>query len=184
MPDAAPAFPTDLVSSRPFVPLVAKGVNATIRASAVLTADFVASAVVDCVHARNLALTLKYDAAAAGTANTPTLILMGSNAAAQPLVGDDEWGALAELEISGTDAVQADSLPAGVDLTVTPEFVTKKLRPLAITTHPSDAGTDKLRMLFVVPIDAIRYLFVLAKEEGDTDAGQLGTLAIDAAVSS
>jgi len=183
MADTAPTFPADLGASRPATPLALKGSNATLRASLVLTANFVASAIADCTLARKCALTIKYDADASGTANTPTILLMASNAATQPLVGDDEWGVLSELEIAGTDAVQTDTLPDGVAFTVTPEFVAKKLRPLAITTYPSDAGTDKLRMMLILDVSAIRYLVVLAKEEGDTGAGDFGLLSIDAALS-
>jgi len=183
MADAAPTQPATHDPGRPDVPLASKGDNASIRDSLVLTANFVASAIVDCGRMRKCALTIKYDADASGTANTPTMIIMASNAATVPLFGDDEWGALAELENTGEDAVQTDSFPAGVDMTITPEFVTKKLRPLAITTHPSDAGTDKLRMFLILDVSAIKWFFVMAKEEGDTGAGDLGVLQIDAALS-
>jgi hypothetical protein len=173
----------------PSIPLAAKGYNFTVfdstpstGAQTPLTANFKAGSVVDLGKAGSCALSIKYDADASGTANRPQLLVLVSNAESQPLITADEWVALSELEISGTDAVLTDSMPTDVDITVQPEFVVKKLRGLAIDLYAADAGTDKLRLGLVVDVRRWRWLCVLAKEEGDTDAGDVGVLVVQAAL--
>jgi hypothetical protein len=176
--------------SRPTVPLAHKGDNATIFDSTAvtggqtpLTANYKAGDVLDCGSAGSVALSIKYDADAEGTANFPQIIVLVSNAATEPAITADEWVALADLEATGTDGVLTDAFPASVDLTITPEWVVKKLRPIAIDLYPSDDGADKVRVGLVVDVRRWKYLCVLAKEEGDVTADQVGVLVVEAALS-
>jgi len=166
----------------PSVPAAHKGDNAEIF-NATLTANYVAGTVLECKGARTCALTIKYNTDASGTPGKPGLVILGSNHSSAPLVTDDEWGVLAELEGTGTDATLGDSLPASVDFTLTPEFNVRKLRGTAVDFYASDNATDKLRKLFPLDVSYIKYLVVLAKEEGDTDAGDLGALVVLASLS-
>lgn len=179
---AAPTFPESLGPNRGTIPLAAKGDNATIFSSA-LTANWQASDVIDLGRAGRLALAVHYDADASGTANQLELCVWVSNAASAPVVADDEWVVPNDGDTSPTATVQADSFPAGADMTATPEWGLRKIRPGYWQTEPSDAGTDKIRVGLVLDVRAWKYAVVMAKEVGDTDAGDLGALTLKAALS-
>lgn len=183
MTTAAPTFPGDEAGpNRGIIPTALKGDNALIFEAA-LTANFQASEVVDCARASRCALTIRYDADASGTANQLELFVMVSNHTSTPAVADDVWAVLTERDITPAATLQADSMPTNVDVTTAPEWDLRKIRPVYFQTEPSNAGTNKIRLGLVVDVRSWKYIVVLAKEVGDTDADELGALNILAALS-
>ena len=73
-----------------------------------------------------------------------------------------------------------DSMPSGVDVTVTPEWGMIETRPGFFRIQADDAATDKARVALVVNVRYWRWIVVLAKEHGNTTTD--GTLVIDAAL--
>lgn len=178
------AQPTIPSIGKPVHPASIKGPNATIWSAsdepgAALDEDFQAGTIVDTQGATALACTIKYDAAAA-TGNSCDLFFLVSNAATQPAIGDDEWAVLPGEDASPTEAVQDDSMPSGVDVTVTPEWGMIETRPGFFRVQADDAATDKARVALVVNVRYWRWIVVLAKEHGNTTTD--GTLVIDAAL--
>lgn len=155
--------------------LPASGVAVEIRATAALTAAWVATPVVGVRDARTLTLEILYDAAEGTTAGQAQIIALGSNAAAAPLVADDQWVALGAVDASPTDAVLTGTMPTGFDPTITPEWGVYSVRPGVLETLPTDAGTDKIRIGVPLDVTGYRFVCVLAKEVGDVEApGLLG----------
>lgn len=150
-----------------------------------LTANWKAGTIFSCGNARVCALSMKYDADASGTANRPQVIVCGSNKAGTtaPVIADDEWFPLTREDATPTDGVIAGTFPTNFDATVQPEWGVVKMRGLVFELFPSDAGSDKYRMMVFVNVAHIRWLVVLAKELGDQDAGDVGVLVVEASLS-
>ena len=178
------ASPTAPTVHSPIFAASLKGANATIwsvgdEPGAALDEDFQAGTIIDTGHASALACTIKYDCAAA-TANNVDFFFMVSNAATIPAIADDEWCVLPHPDVSPTAQVQDDSMPASVDVTVTPEWGRIVTRPGYFRTEPGDNATDKLRIGLVVTVRYWRWIVLLAKEHGATATD--GTLVVDAAL--
>lgn len=180
MANAAPTLPANYGGNRPFAPVAVKGDNATLRASLALTANYVESAIVTLGAAASIALQFLYDSHASATANQCKFLLWVSNASGVPAIGDDEWSAVSQLDISPADAILTDSLPGGADMTVAPAWGERFIRPSSYTLIAMTAHPQKQRPSMIVNVRHWKYFVLLAKEEGDTT--NLGTLAVNAAL--
>lgn len=173
------------------IPLADKQANVTIFNSGSggdqnpLTANWKASTIFSTGNARVCALSVKYSADASGTANRAQIIVCGSNKAGStaPVIGDDEWFVISREDFTPTDGVITGTMPTGFDGTLTPEWGVVKFRGLVFEHFPSDNATDKYRHMIPINVAHMRWLVVLAKELGDQDAGDVGELVIDAALS-
>jgi hypothetical protein len=165
-------------------PLPQPGVAVALRASAVLTAAWVATDVVSVRNARRVTLFCAYAADAGGTANRAQIRVMASAEDAAggtaPTVATDVWYPPAIVDATATATLLTGTKETGATMTTTqPEHGVVVARPLAITLgEPADAGTDVGRMAITLEVGPYRWLYVAAKELGDTDADQLGILGI------
>lgn len=169
IPDTAPLLAAPIAG--------VKGVNAIIWEGA-LTANFVEGQIITTGRATYLACQIHYDADAQGTANQLELTAFVSNSDAAPAIGADEWVGYPGHDVTPTAATQADTFPSGVDMTATPEFGRFVIRPAYWQLHAVDNATDKLRPPLILDVSKWRHIVLLAKEAGDTDAGELGALTI------
>lgn len=165
-------------------PLPQTGRAVPLRTSAVLTAAWVASDVVSVAAARRVTLLCAYTADAGGTGNRAQIRIMcgcedGGDGSA-PEVADDVWYAPTIVDVEGTATLLTGTKETGATVTTTqPEHGVVVARPLAITLgEPADAGTDVVRMAITIDVTGYRWMYVAAKELGDTDADQLGILGI------
>lgn len=165
-------------------PLPQPGRAVELRASAVLTANWVATGVVSVAQARRVTLYCAYAADAGGTANQAQIRVMASaednSDGSAPEVADDVWYEPAIVDVEGTATLLTGTAETGATATITsPEHGVVVARPLAITLgDPSDAGTDVVRTAITIDVTGYRWLYVASKELGDTDADQLGVLGI------
>ncbi len=175
----------DMASS----PLPQPGRAVELRASAVLTRAWVATSVVSVAQARRVTLFCAYAADASGTANRAQIRVMcageDDSDGTAPEVADDVWYAPTIVDATPTATLLTGTKETGATMTVTqPEHAVVVARPLAITLgEPSDAGTDVYRLAVTLDVTPYRWLYVAAKELGDTDAGDLGVLGIKYAIS-
>ncbi len=177
MANTAPTPPEDRPRG---TPMAAKGDNADIRESLILTANYVASEVVDASHCGSVALQFFYNADGSSTQNQMKFLVFVSNAASEPVPGDDQWSALSQLDATPADAVLTDAMPAGVDVTITPAWGERVIRQSSYSTIAMTTGVDKQRFSMIVDVRRWKFLYVSAKEEGDTT--NLGVLRIAAAL--
>lgn len=159
-------------------PMPCVGLPGELRASAVLTAAWVASNIISVRDARKITLFIAYNAAAAGTANRPQMIFAVSGELTAPAIGTDEWYALGLTDAAPTAAVLTGTGPTGWDATITPEYYNHVVAGASFTLQPSDNGTDKIRCTLTLDVTGAKHFVMLAKELGDTDADQLGTLGV------
>lgn len=165
-------------------PAPATGTAVDLRASAVLTAAWIASDVVSVAGARYVTLRIKYTADAGGTANRAQLRVMtsaesgASNAA--PAVSDDVWYPPTLVDSTPTATLLTGTKETGATGTIlSPEHAVVVARPMAITLgEPSDAGTDIWHLKIKFDVGDDLWLYIAAKELGDTDADQLGILQV------
>lgn len=165
-------------------PLPQPGRAVVLRTSAVLTDAWIATGVVSVQNARRVTLFCAYAADSGGTANRAQIRVMASaedaTAGGAPAVADDVWYAPVIVDAEATATLLTGTKETGATMTTTqPEHGVIVARPLAITLgEPSDAGTDVVRMAITLDVANYRWLYVAAKELGDTDADQLGILGI------
>lgn len=166
-------------------PLPQPGRAVELRASAVLTAAWVATDVVSVADARRVTLFCKYSADSSGTANRAQLRIMCSaeddpSDGGVPDVADDVWYAPAVVDATPTVALVTGTKETGATMTVTsPEHAVVVARPIAITLgEPSDNGTDVWHLALTIDVTPYRWMYCAAKELGDTDSGDLGTLQV------
>lgn len=160
-----------------------------IRESAVLTSAWIVSRIISVADARRCCLRFKYSAASAGTANRPQIRVMTAAEYAStglaPVVATDVWYPATLIDSAPTATLLTGTKETGIAMTVTqPEHGVVVARPGAWTLgEPSDAGTDVWHLKLTFAVDDDIWLYVAAKELGDTDAGQLGSLQIKANIS-
>jgi hypothetical protein len=165
-------------------PMPAAGKAVSMRDALVLTAAWVASDIVRVEQARRLTLYVAYAADASGTANRAQIRVMATAEddadGSSPEVADDVWYAPALVDSTPTATLLTGTKETGATVTTTqPEHAVIVARPMAITLgEPSDAGTDVYRMCLTFDVTPYRWLYVAAKELGDTDAGDLGILGL------
>jgi hypothetical protein len=160
-----------------------------IRENAVLTSAWIAARIISVADARRCCLRFKYTADASGTANRPQIRVMTSAEYAStglaPAVDNDVWYPATLVDSSPTVTNVTGTKETGATMTVTqPEHGVVVARPGAWTLgEPSDAGTDVWHLKLTFAVDDDIWLYVAAKELGDTDAGDLGLLQIKANIS-
>lgn len=155
----------------------------TVAPAAALTTNWQAGDVLDLGKYHNAAVQIFYDADGSGTSNKCNVIIMVSNAATQPLATDDEWVAVSQQDVSPTDGALTGSFPASVDVTATPNWGKVVTRGLYWESVAASAGTDKLREPIIVNVIPWRWMFVMAREGGDTDVGDTGALTVKVGLS-
>ncbi len=171
--------------SAPFDPRTGRAVS--IRDSAVLTANWVASRVIGVAGARRCALRIIYAADASGTGNRAQMRVMTSadhhTDNTDPLVSQDLWFPPTLIDASASTTDVSGTVETGAPLSLVNHGVVVA-RPVAYTVgEAADAGTNVYRMKLVFDVTDDLYLYVAVKELGDTDAGDLGTMAIKANLS-
>jgi hypothetical protein len=159
----------------------------SIRDSAVLTSAWVVSAIISVADARRCALRISYAADAGGTGNRAQMRVMscaemGATGLA-PVVATDVWYPPTLIDSTPTAGDLTGTVETGAVLSLVNHGVVVA-RPGAWTLgDAADAGTqvDRYKLVFDVADDL--WLYVAVKELGDTDAGDLGTMAIKANIS-
>jgi hypothetical protein len=156
-----------------------------LRNSALLTAAWIATDVVNVGDARRLTLFCAYTATSTSAAAYAQIRVMGScendpTDDGTPDVADDVWYSLTATSAEGTSALIAATKETGATATITqPEHLVYVVQPQAITLgQPADADTDVVRLAVTLDVSNYRWIYVAAREAGDVDAGDLGTLAI------
>ncbi len=166
-------------------PQAAVGPVKTLRDSAVLTAAWIATDAIRLDRARFCTLFFAYAADGSGTANRAQIRIMVTgeddpDALGPPDVADDVWYAPTIVDATPTATLLTGTKETGATVTTTqPEHAVVVARPLAITLgEPSDAGTDVYRLAITLDVTPWRWMYIAAKELGDTDAGDLGVLGV------
>lgn len=175
------------LSSSPRATEPATGKAEVLRDSAVLTSAWVATRVISVAGVRRVALLCAYNAHASASAARAQIRVMLSNEldtdGSNPDVADDVWYEPVIVDASPTATVLTGTKETGATMTpASSEHAVVVARPLAITLgDTTDAGTDRYRLRIVVDVTDAQFLYVAAKELGDTT--NLGTLGIKVAVS-
>lgn len=155
-----------------------------IRESAALTANWVASRVIGVQEADRCALRFKYSAAASASNARPQIRVMTSaefhTDGTAPLVSHDVWYPATLIDPTQTLTLLTGTKETGATGTITqPEHAVQIIHPGAWTLgEPSDAATDVWHLKLVFDVSDDLFLYVAAKELGDTS--HLGTLQIKA----
>jgi hypothetical protein len=156
-------------------PLPQAGDAQQLRALSSLATEWVATPIVSVELARRGALWLAYDGQTSTSAGRPEIIVLTSGERARPALGDDAWYAPAVLDVAPTDAVIAGTLPTGADYTVTPSWRRMTAGGLVLRTFPTANATDKIRLAIPLDVTHARWMYVAAREVGDTtNVGALG----------
>jgi len=159
------------------------GSSSGVAPGGALTTNWQAGDVIDLGKSREAAVQIFYDADASGTSNKCQLIIMVSNATTQPLATADEWLAVSQQDITPADGALTGTFPSGVDATATPNWGKVVTRGLFWESIAASAGTDKIREPILVRIGNWKWMFVMAREAGDTDAGDTGALVVKVGLS-
>ena len=164
-------------------PLPQPGRAIVLRTAAVLTANWVATDVVSIQQARRLTLYCAYAANAAGTGNRAQIRVMASaeytSTGATPAVSADVWYTPSLVDATPTTTDLTGTKETGATLVNLTNYSVIVARPMAITLgDAADAGTDVQRYALTFDVGPYHFFYLAAKELGDTDSGQLGTLGV------
>jgi len=170
-------------TKKPNVTAFDTGSSSGVAPGGALTTNWQAGDVIDLGRCHNAAVQIFYDADASGTSNKVHLIIMVSNEATAPLKTDDVWLAISQQDIAPTDGALTGTFPSGVDATATPNWGKVVTRGLYWESIAAGSGTDKLREPIIVNVVPWRWMFVMAREAGDTDAGDTGALVVKVGLS-
>lgn len=158
----------DLLGRMGILPWVRVENEVTWVADAALAAAgaFTASSIVDVSLYRRLGLKIRYAPGAAG--GYPQFFLLFATTASAPAIGDDDWYVAQINDGSVTATLLTGNFPAGVDVTIAPEWGSQTLRQLVMRLEAGDATTDRLRLHIDIDIAAVKYMALLYAEEGVT----------------
>ena len=159
------------------VPEVAIEGVTTVRASAILTATYVPSLILDVRGAREVTLLIKATGGSADNA-VSILALLAANQASVPKASDDVWYGAAVTDGAVTPAVLDATVYASATFTVDPEWGSVVVRPMEILLAEMDAASDIIEMAVTIKCAWAAYLHLQC---ADTDAaGTLATLEVKA----
>ncbi len=158
----------------------------TLRESAVLTSAWIAITPISVADARRCALRISYAADASGTSNRMQLRVMTcaemDGDGSSPEVADDVWYPPTLIEATPTATILTGTVETGATITVADPAAGVVISYPGVWTIGSAAvaGTAVIRQKLVFDVSDDLWLYVAAKELGDTDAGDLGICAIKA----
>jgi hypothetical protein len=170
-----------LESTNPSTPFPAIGPKTTIYASAILTAAFKASSVINVQGYRKLDIIVRGTHGDAGNLVNIVPLLsdedVAANADGKPLATDDVWDA----PMVGDGSVVGGTLPgtllSGADFTLVPNWGRISLYPVFIRLPTSSAATDKIRYRIPgVHLGGARWFHVQANDS--KGSGTLSTISI------
>jgi hypothetical protein len=124
-----------------------------------------------------------YAADAQGSGNRAQIRVMASaendSDGSAPEVADDVWYTPSIVDSTPTVTDLTGTKETGATLVNLTNYAVIVARPMAITLgDAADAATDVQRYAITLDVSPYRWLYVAAKELGDTDADQLGILGI------
>ena len=147
-----------------------------LRASAITTATYVASSILDVSAWRKVTLYVDVDAGAASDALTLIPLFSGSRVAPATAIVD-EWFVPCVTDGSLTAAALSATLLSGADFTAAPAFGEALLQPLVFTFTTSTDAANERRFAITLDCSAHRFFHFQLADEG---AGTKATVAVTA----